>query len=434
LSAYLQFCQRLFRQNEFAIKLGLGRMRNALEIEGSPDASFSSILIAGTNGKGSVACLAHAALLRKSCRIGLYTSPHLVDVRERIRVNGIPISEPDFMRIGSACLERWSDEVKPGERLTYFELLTLIAALYFKEQEVELALFEVGLGGRFDATNVISPIGSCITQVGLDHQQYLGDSIEDIFPEKLGVLREDRPNVVCLPTGWSVSRTVDFIRNQTEVPQDYCLEGRDFGVDDGEIWVHEQKYKTEHLPLTGAHQQLNAACALMLCKEISARDTEDTPLPREVLSSMSRARWPGRWSQIWIQGRAVWLDGAHNPSSIAAVSQIISSQFSEGVTLIFGAAEDKDVKGMLRCLKPVTEKLIFTLVENQRAMSTASLCEIAGELGMTSEAFEGSDEAIARALEGDNPIIVLGSLYLVGEIYQMAAYSPEDLHIIESTD
>ncbi len=441
--SFAEVRDRLFRQNEFAIKLGLDRIRHALHVEGTPDAAFDTLLIAGTNGKGSVAALCHAAFASCGVRTGLFTSPHLVDVRERIRVDGVPISEARFAALGDRALARWGEGANSEERLTYFELLTLMAAQHFRDEGVEVAVVEVGLGGRLDASNALARAVSVITPVSRDHEQYLGEGIPRIFAEKAAILRPENPGVVCLPVGWGPEDLAAALPDDAASPLD--LEGRDFGTagEGDRLWVGDTALATGWIPFAGEHQRRNASCALAALRRwqelTDARGAAALRSLPELLPHLARARWPGRWSDLGATrsgGGRLIVDCAHNAhaaevAALALRSRLASDPASAPPTLVLGLSADKDADAIVAPLAPWVERCIATAADNPRALAPAAVAERTRAHGLATEIVKGVARALERAEAGEGDVLALGSIYLVGEILAARGLAPEDLHVLE---
>lgn len=441
--SFAEVRDRLFRQNEHTIKLGLERIRHALDSEGSPDAAFDTLLIAGTNGKGSVAALCHAAFASCGVRTGLFTSPHLVDVRERIRVDGAPINEARFAALGDDILARWGEGAEVGERLTYFELLTLMAARHFRDEGVEVAVVEVGLGGRLDASNALARSLSVITPVSRDHEQYLGEGIPRIFAEKAAILRPENPGVVCLPLDWRPEDLDAALPSGAASPLD--IEGRAFGAGEegGPLWVGDTTFPGDWIPFAGAHQRRNAACALAALRRWrelpKARGATMLPPLPELPPHLARARWPGRWSDLGATrsgGGRLIVDCAHNAHAAEVAAQALRARFAPGLrttppTLVLGLSADKDADAILGALAPCVGRCVATAADNPRALPAHAVAERARAHGLAVDVVPGAADALAHAEAREGDVIALGSIYLVGEILAARGLAPEDLHVLE---
>jgi len=368
------------------IRPGLGRMRALLREVGRPERAYRSIIVAGTNGKGSTSSMLASILLESGYRAGLYTSPHLVDLRERWMIGGAPISEK-LLAHSIALLQRAS--VLP----TYFEALTMIAFIAFREAACDVAVLEVGMGGRLDATNVVKPIASLITPIGFDHMEYLGNTLRKIAREKAGVIH--RGAVVLTTNDDPV--VVDVLRKRAAK----------FG--DRFVIVAEE----HDTPLTGAFQRRNAALAVRAAEELRG------VLPRITAESIERGvratRWRGRLERMTAGGKDVWIDGCHNAHAIRAVAPFIAAHVAPPRVLVFGIMGDKDVHDVARTLFPHFARIIATEPYPPRSAHAAELAELARGMGIAAEVEPEPRRAFARALaSGGRSLFVGGSLYLAG--------------------
>lgn len=378
------------------IRPGLDRTRALLESLGRPDRAFRTVLVAGTNGKGSTAAALSAILSRAGVRTGLYTSPHLVRVTERIRTGDADIPAA----ILDDALALVAAVAGPGERgPTYFEALTVTALEIFRRERSEVAVLEVGIGGRLDATNVVEPEISIVTNVGSDHLELLGPSLADVAREKAGIFRRGQPALVGAGGSPPEARAVLHAEaartgaRLVEVPPDAL-----FG---------------DESPLPGRHQRANLSLAVAAARALA-------PLSEETIRSGIRSlRWPGRLQRVERAGRRpLLLDGAHNPDGAAALAAYLDEEGLSGrVDLLFGAMADKNVEGIAAPLLSRARRVVFTAVDSPRAASPPSLkARLARE---DAEAAVPVAEALARldsAGPDAPPILVAGSLYLVGEV------------------
>lgn len=368
------------------IRPGLARMRALLREVGRPERAYRSIIVAGTNGKGSTSATLDSILRASGYRTGLYTSPHLVDLRERWLIDGEPISE-ELLERSIALLQRAS--VVP----TYFEALTMIAFIAFREAACELAVLEVGMGGRLDATNVVKPIASVITPVGFDHMEYLGNTIRKIAAEKAGVIH--RGAVVVTSNDDPV--VLDVLRKRA------AKFGDRFVVVDSE---HDT-------PLAGAFQRRNAALAVRAAEELRATLPNITPASIE--RGVRATRWRGRLERMSIDGKDVWIDGGHNAHAVAAVVPFIAANLAPPRVLVFGIMGDKDVADVARTLFPHFALVIATEPYPPRSAPAAELVAIAQEMGIDAVAEPDPRRALDRALASrGQSLFVGGSLYLAG--------------------
>jgi dihydrofolate synthase/folylpolyglutamate synthase len=411
----------LAQRVRFGIKFGLETMRALVAEMGHPESAFPSLLIAGTNGKGSVAAYCDAALRASGLRTGRYTSPHLVRVNERITVDGRPISDQAFARavreVKHAADRLVRRRVLRGHP-TFFEVLTAAAFAHFRREAVEVAVLEVGLGGRLDATNVADPLASAIVSVDLDHEVYLGRTLARIAHEKAGVLRAGRATVVgplAAPAARAVARearglgarVVEARRGARLAPA-----GRAPGTFDLRTTV--SRY-ARLAPLPGAHQRDNLLVAVRLLEE--ARRAGLRVKLERVADAVARVEWPGRLQRV--PGRPpLVLDGAHNPAGARA----LAAHLRDGppFVLVFGAMADKDVRGLARALFPLASGIVLTRPRLPRAATPAALARRAGRLaaGARREPRVSRALALARRLAlgcgAGTEVVVAGSLYLVG--------------------
>jgi dihydrofolate synthase/folylpolyglutamate synthase len=378
-----------------AMRLGLDRVERGLEALGRPDRALRVLHVAGTNGKGSTCALADAALRAAGHRTGLYTSPHLERFHERIRVDGAEISDEALARrideVRRAC--RWHD-ASEDDRLTYFEFATLVAILHFAAEGVGAAVLEVGLGGRFDATNAVAPLACAVSRIGLDHVEILGPTLAHVAREKAGILKAGVPAATIdaqPPEALGVLRAEAVARGAP--------------LELAPPWPGR-------LALRGPHQRENAglaAAALRLLRGAGVAVPEDA-----IEAGIASARWPGRLEEVG----GVVLDGAHNPVGAAALAAALPALYpGRPVELVFGALADKDHAGMLEALAPAVRAVHLVSPGSPRGRDPATYEPVAGRLGRPVHAHSGVAEAIAcaRAAAADGAIAcVAGSLYLVG--------------------
>jgi len=375
----------------------LERMRRLLCALGNPERAFLSLHIAGTKGKGSTAHLAEAILRESGYRTGLYTSPHLVDLRERIRLDGRQIGEADFTRL-MAEMEPQLVRLRP----TYFETMTAAAFLMFARRGVDYAVVEVGLGGRLDATNVILPAACAITTIDFDHMEKLGHTLREIAAEKAGILKPGVP-AVSSPQPAAARRVLEA-RAPIHFPRFRVLTSRDFVL----------KFRTEgrpyELPVLGKHQAANAATALALVRRSGAIVN-----PGAVRRAFRNIRLPGRIERVGRRPTLI-VDAAHNPVSALALAAALGAVPRRRLILVFGASRDKDVQAMLRALLPVADLAIFTKAANPRAAATSDLMRLAKGCPAVAAGSVARALALARKAAGpQDAIVVTGSFYVAGE-------------------
>jgi dihydrofolate synthase/folylpolyglutamate synthase len=371
------------------IRPGLSRMRALLRALGNPQKRVPAVIVAGTNGKGSTSATLTSILRTSGLRAALYTSPHLVDIRERWLIDGAPISDE---LLGEAVERLQAAADCTGITPTYFEALTLVAFIAFALAGCELAVLEVGMGGRLDATNVVRPLAAIITPIGFDHMEFLGNTIAKIASEKAGVIHR---GAVVLTSNHD-HRILAVLRRRAE------QFGNRFLIVDGE---HDT-------PLRGEFQRRNAALAVRAAEELAARFPSITRATIE--RGVAETRWRGRLERIDVRGREVWVDGFHNAHALAAVAPFLD-RLPRPRLVVFGIMSDKDVHDVARQLFPMFDAAITTEPYPPRSMSAESLAEIARRLGVAAVAEPDPRAALERALaSGERTIVVGGSLYLAG--------------------
>ncbi len=414
---------RLVRYN--STTFSLERMRRLLKALGNPDKQLSCVHIAGTKGKGSTCAMLDSMLRACGYTVGLFSSPHLVDIRERIQINGQMIAQPElteyFKQIRSK-LSRMSD--KP----TFFEILTAAAICHFAEQAVDIAVFETGLGGRLDATNVLNPVVSGITHISLDHTNILGKDVETIAAEKAGIFKKNIP-ALSVEQEPGITKVLKDVAEQNGTPLEFTGSDIEFSYRfeaNRELGPHTRVCITtdgthyEHLPvpLQGEHQASNCGLALAILDKLRTAGFE-TP-EQQVIEGLADTELPGRMELAWHEPR-ILLDGAHNATSITALIRAIGAHIPyDSLVVIFGCAGDKDVAGMLREVNLGADKVIFTRAKsNPRALEPTDLAQqFSADSDKMAQTAPNLGEALnlaARAVTREDLICVTGSFYLVGE-------------------
>jgi dihydrofolate synthase / folylpolyglutamate synthase len=393
--------------------LKLESVRAALERLGSPERSFPSLHVAGTNGKGSTAAIAHAVLSRHGLRVGLFTSPHLSDFRERVRIGDGWIPEAAVVELADEIRERLLDT---GVELTFFEVTTVLSFLYFARARVDAAVVEVGLGGRLDATNVLVPRAAVVTTIGFDHERYLGTTIASIAAEKAGIFKPGIPAIV-----GQVDQEAESVlaRVAAAQPCPYRLYGREFRTEIAAHGFHYHGRRTirDLRPgLGGRFQVDNAAVALAALEEGGwlGGITDET-----IRAAVATVRWPGRLEVIRERPRVV-LDGAHNPAGAAAlVGELPRLAGGRRVHLVFGVLADKRWSEMVERLASAVADVAVVPVVERRSENPARVAELFRRYVPTRTERSGT-AAIERLLGdpayADDVILVAGSLFLVGEV------------------
>jgi len=417
----------LERVEVYGIKFGLENIRKVLAELGEPQKSFPSIHVAGTNGKGSVCAMLTGILSRHGLRVGMYTSPHLVSVTERIRVGWRPISSSDFCRLLSrvklSC-DRLIRERKLKAPLTYFEHLTALAFLYFRERRVDIAVLEVGMGGRFDATNVVFPLVSVITTIGLDHRKYLGSTLGRIAAEKAGIIKPGVPVVSGLRDG-PARRVVRARARQVRSPlietraASGGLEAERVRTGYKFVFRHGGEVYRFRPRLQGLHQGRNAAAAIAAAAVLSTSwrrlDVE------KIRKGIEEAEWPGRL-EVLSRRPLVVLDGAHNEEGARALAAYVRKFLPRPVFLVFAVMADKDFKPMVRVLFPLARKVFLTAIPFRRAARPRDIRAVSSPFRRKISIREDFRRAVAEARTLAGPaggsVLVAGSLFLVGEVKQ----------------
>lgn len=415
---YLELLTWLFKRQRFGLKPGLETIRGLLKTLDHPEDNFETILVAGTNGKGSTSSTL-ASILSQTTRTALFTSPHLTHFAERFVVNGQPLPEASIYP-ALAHIQPLADELGA----TFFEITTALACQLFAEADVNKAVFEVGMGGRFDATNALTPIRSLITNVSLDHTEYLGETEAAIAGEKAGILRaytlalsaaqgdaleviQQRARDLKTPL-WS--RYTHDVETSDEV-QNIHLEARLQGWQGAHISIHDPKGTTDvQSPLLGAHQLDNVSLAVAAAHSLDVSDDA-------IQAGVSQTTWAGRLEPITAHERTFLLDGAHNPTSAGALANALAELTDEPVLLVFGVAAGKDLAGIVDALSPQVRAVITT----QAALSPRAIHpqQVADAWNKPITLSQTPDEAIRLAVQQSQSgevIVVAGSLYLIGEV------------------
>jgi len=421
-------------------KFDLAHMRVLLRALDNPESGFPSVLIAGTNGKGSTAATLASILRASGLNTGLYTSPHLVRINERIKINGIEISDDDFARTHGE-VDRAADRLVADGRLpwhpSFFEMMTAIAFRHFVREQVRIAVLEVGMGGRLDATNVVEPLVSVITDVSLDHQKFLGSTVIEIAREKAGIIRPGGV-VVTLPQQPEAN---DVIGNtildlgaigvsavQYVPPVSPGSSGS--RVPSPENRPARMRYPLEVMgkqirvesPLVGRHQLRNVALAIAAAVEVSKKGLAGI-FPESIELGIRETCWPGRFQVFPPSGGwpEIVLDVAHNPAGAWALRSALSERYSDRpLIFVFGAMRDKAISEMAEILFPIAHSVIATRPGNPRSASTEEIREAGRRTGAEIETIAEVQAALNRArdLACGDAIVVTGSIYLVGEAMQ----------------
>ena len=414
MDSYSQTLERIYHLRGGMIDLRLERMERALALWNHPENKFPSLHIAGTNGKGSTAAMLQRMLSLAGYRTGLYTSPHLVSFTERMRVGDDEISQADVVALADEMRRCTEAAAVP---LTFFEFVTAMAFIYFSRQAIDVAVIEVGLGGRLDATNLITPLVSVITTISRDHEEYLGPDELSIAREKAGIIKPGVP-VVCGRVAPEIAEVFKNIAGERGCPA-YFL-GSDFRIslkNDGvfDYTGIKQHYSELTTALHGAHQRNNAAVALAAGELVRER----FPIHEKVIRrGLQTVRWPGRL-EIVRQRPTVILDGAHNREGVQAlVNELKQLRQGHKIKLLFAVMVDKEWELMVRALASVVDEVVFTQVAMERSADPQQLAQKLDDQ-VPHRVIRNSRRALETLLNeaGDDEIVVVaGSLYLLGEV------------------
>jgi dihydrofolate synthase / folylpolyglutamate synthase len=421
-------------------KFGLENISALAEALGNPHLAIPCVHIAGTNGKGSTAAMLESILRAAGWRTGLYTSPHLETINERLRIDGENISDDDFAVAWTtvhAAIELLLAAGKLAAHPTFFECITAMAFLAFQSSSVQCAIYEVGLGGRFDATNIVLPQVAVVTAIDFDHENYLGHSIDLIAAEKAGIIKPHVPVVSASqrPEARAViaSQAAKMNAPLVEIDAVFRLEGLQNSAGlyrATAVSVETTKKSSLHLapPLPGAFQIRNAlsaatAATLLAQKGFAAIDAA------AIESGIANARWPGRLERL-SEHPALYVDGTHNPSGARELQKFWQENFADKkIYLVYGAMRDKSVDEIAGVLFPHVETVILTEPRQPRAISAALLAEMTGHHARKLEIVSDPSAALERALalaQPDDAVFATGSLYLVGDLLSYWRHRAQD--------
>jgi dihydrofolate synthase / folylpolyglutamate synthase len=421
-SSYAAALEYLFARVTGGWKMGLERTTELLSLLGNPHTSVPAFHVAGTNGKGSVISTLDALLRGQGLRVGKYTSPHLIDFRERIAVNGVPMREDDVVTF----IERWTPDV---ERLgaTFFEATTAMAFDHFVREGVDVAVIEVGLGGRLDSTNVITPVAAAVSSIGIDHVQYLGDTLEQIAREKAGIFKSGVPAVIgesdpklrAFLSGLATGAGATPVRT---VADEWAISDIDVSLDGTRFTVRsEGGSRRLRTPLIGRHQAMNAATALAMLECAGAPYSAAAENPQD---SLARVRIAGRFQSVG----SIIFDVAHNPAGCEVLCETLRAvRPARPLTCLMTALRDKDWQAMMRTLAPLVDRFVLASppsVPVDRAWSLTDALVFALESGWKATAESDFDRALADARTGDGTTLITGSFHTVGDAMARLQVSP----------
>jgi dihydrofolate synthase/folylpolyglutamate synthase len=438
----MNITERIQLLEKFGIKPGLERISTMLAYLNNPENAYKIIVVGGTNGKGSTCAMIDSILRTAGYKTGLYTSPHLVSMNERIKVNGEMIDNASFDAVADQ-LFNIIDRHAELSNLTYFEFMTAAALLYFNNQKIDVAVLEVGMGGRFDATNAVQPDISVVTNISLDHQQYLGNTVQEIAMEKAGIIRSGRPFITTDTNPTSRQVLENECKNKRgilyEMNRDFSTSGDDTNFN---FYTNNRTIPNLHLSLTGRHQILNAAAAI---QAVITLEESGIRIPNSAIKDgLLKASWPGRFEVIHKHPNVI-LDAGHNPAGIQTLVQTVKDYYltplhppyqgesnrghphyqrnSNPVTVVFAVSKDKDWQTMVTMLSEITDTFVITSYEGERSADPQEL-----ESFIYSNRLNGSNHTHvfipsknalnhALAITPDNGVIIVtGSIFLIGEI------------------
>jgi len=434
---YAETLSYLFGLQRFGIKLGLANITSLLKHLGDPHAGLPSVHIAGSNGKGSTAAFLTSILRQAGYRVGLYTSPHLVDFSERIQVDGAPIPTERVVHFTDRIREAVEKMTRDGElwlpsgpefprvgfdsqknTITFFEFTTAMALLHFRESKVDVAVLETGMGGRLDATNVIDPLLCLITPIALEHQQYLGKTLIEIAQEKAGIIKPERP----LLTSTRQARVLALLRQKCQdLHSPFYVWGKDFSAKElGPQLIHfrgrSHQWSKLRLGLAGSHQVINGSLALAGVEVLM--ESGFAVREEHLRKGVAETKWPGRLELVR-EHPGILLDGAHNPSATRVLRKALQRGFPRHrLILVLGIMADKDIPKMMADLVPLADLVILTRPRMERAASLEVLGSQASPFQKPVVEVALVDQALSGALEeaeDEDLILVTGSLFTVGE-------------------
>ena len=409
----------IFSLEQIGIKLGLEQIRALLDELGHPERAYQSIVIAGTNGKGSVTAMVDRALRAAGYRAGRYTSPHLTDLEERMVIEGEPIAATELDRVAERIREAARTLPSPP---SFFEATTALALEAFRHAHVNVGVLEVGLGGRLDATNAVDSIGVAITSIDFDHEAYLGDTLEAIATEKAGVIKPGGFVVLAENPG-IVQQVVSRIAMErgasySYVPDEVQVDGM---MAEGAMTLNIRSpravYPGVRLALRGRHQAANAATAVALLERLHAGGRLRIP-ESAIRTGLEDVVWPGRLELRRVGHGDILIDGAHNPAGARALARYLEEAYARPLPFVVGVMRDKHVTDIVRALAPAASVFVATAVDSPRAATPAEIAAAAREAApdVSCVTCVPPADAVALAATRGNPVVVAGSLYLAGEV------------------
>jgi dihydrofolate synthase/folylpolyglutamate synthase len=410
----------LYGLQKHGMKFGLDNIKRLMSAADQPHRAFRSIHVAGTNGKGSTAAMIESILRTGGFRTGLFTSPHLINFTERIRINGEEISEQDVIALADEAkdLSECADDFSP----TFFEVVTTMAFIYFRRMKVDWAVVETGLGGRLDATNIVEPEVSVITMIGYDHREFLGNSIEEIAAEKAGIIKQTVP-LVTADQKPEAMKVLEQSASKKNAPlfvymRDFFSKPHINGPDSTAFaFKGTRQYEGISIPLSGEHQVTNASLAAKTAEVITAKFPE---ISLNIKKGIERVTWPGRLEMV-SDTPPILIDGAHNPDAARALAvylkSLLNSKYKRMIAVL-GIMGDKDIRGILEPLLPLASEVIFTAPAYGRSAPPEMLAAQAPRGGYKHRIIKPVAAALELAKNLYQPgdiIVVTGSFYTIGE-------------------
>ena len=440
---YPDAIQFLFGLRLFGAEFGLGNTFQLAALAGQPQNRLRFIHVAGTNGKGSTCAMLESIYRAAGLRVGLFTSPHLVSFRERIQIDRRWVGEDDVVRLVGE-LQPWLKSFPEVHHPTFFEVVTVMALKFFAEQNCDLVIWETGLGGRLDATNIVTPLASVITNIQFDHQAWLGDTLAKIAAEKAGIIKPGVPVITAADEPEALKVIEETARTQkAPLIKINSWEGRRAAVPNQNQSGSpaRQPSLVENLSLPGEHQKINAALALATVEVLQ----NQIPVTEEqIRTGLADVSWPGRLQLVTSKsGQKILLDGAHNPAGAKALREALkgtpstaSAGFKDDlrragtvpgapITIILGVLQDKDWRPICETLAPLAARIHTVPVASERSAHPQELAEACRKINPAAEISVG--HSLGEALEktaGDGFIVITGSLYLVGEALEQLGLSP----------
>ncbi len=405
--SYAEAIQFLYSLQQFGTHFGLERAQKLAMLVGNPQDKLRFIHVAGTNGKGSTCAMLESIYRAAGLRVGLFTSPHLVSFRERIQINRQLIPENEIVRLVAKvrpALQQFPTDNHP----TMFEVVTVMALKFFAEQKCDLVIWETGLGGRLDATNIVTPLASVITNIAFDHEQWLGDTLEKIAAEKAGIIKPSVP-VITAENQAAALAVIQQVARDKNSPLTHVHKPSTFNL---------QPATT----LIGDHQKLNAAMALATVEVLQ----KQIPVTEEnIRVGLQNVNWPGRLQFIKRGGQKILLDGAHNVAGAEVLRVTLEKDFTENrPVFIFGALADKNWPDICRILAPLAAKIFTVPVASQRTADADEVAKVFRPANPAAEVIVGKDFSEAISACKDEPfVVVTGSLYLIGEALEQLGLS-----------